>query len=341
LGKNHVKTYPIRYFSIVTQTTEYSTSSLSQDSSITNNLSLNNSNDITGIRGSNNPSITANYIVGFTDGEGNFTIIIFIMGSIRVIFRIGQHKVSESLLYKIQEYFQCGYVISGGSSGTMRMYQVTRIKDIVHIIIPFFDAHPLLSSKILNYNDFRTVAFIIYKKEHLTEQGYAIVKEIASHMNTKRNYQKEFRQDVIKVLTNEWVRGFIEGEGSFSIGVSAKTTIKLGYQVSAYFSVGLHIRDLHLLYSLKHFFGNNGYVVKHSKDGTIIRYEIKSISQIANVVIPFFDEHSLLTFKMLNYSDFRTVVKIMQTKAHLTIEGLNEINRIKFQINIRNKTISP
>lgn len=82
-------------------------------------------------------------------------------------------------------------------------------------------------------------------------------------------------------------------------------------------------------------------MVKHSKDGTIIRYEIKSISQIANVVIPFFDEHSLLTFKMLNYSDFRTVVKIMQTKAHLTIEGLNEINRIKFQINIRNKTISP
>lgn len=81
------------------------------------------------------------------------------------------------------------------------MYQVTRIKDIVHIIIPFFDAHPLLSSKILNYNDFRTVAFIIYKKEHLTEQGYAIVKEIASHMNTPKGvtlkgYQKKLSKRI-------------------------------------------------------------------------------------------------------------------------------------------------
>jgi LAGLIDADG endonuclease len=36
----------------------------------------------------------------------------------------------------------------------MLTYQVTSIKDIVNIIIPFFEAHPLLSSKIYNYNDF-------------------------------------------------------------------------------------------------------------------------------------------------------------------------------------------
>ena len=249
----HVLTYPIRHFSSVTQTTEYSTSSLSQDSSITNNQFLNNSNDTTGVTGSDDPIVAADYIVGFTDSEGNFTIELPTKGSIRVKFRIGQHLVSEQLLHIIKEYFQCGSIISGGSSGTMRMYQVTSAEGTLHIIIPFFDAHPLLSSKILNYNDFRVVAFIIYNKEHLTEKGYAIIKEIASRINTKRNYKKEFRQDDIKVLSNEWVRGFIDGDGSYSIGVSAKTTIKLGYQVSAYFSVGLHIRDLHLLYSLKHF----------------------------------------------------------------------------------------
>jgi len=77
------------------------------------------------------------------------------------------------------------------------------------------------------------------------------------------------KEEDMKVLSPEWVRGFIEGDGCFSIGVSARNTIKIGYQVSVSFSVGLHIRDLNILHSLKAFFNENGYVVKNSKDGTM------------------------------------------------------------------------
>lgn len=110
---NHVKTYPIRYFSIVTQTTEYSTSSLSQDSSITNNLSLNNSNDITGIRGSNNPSITANYIVGFTDG------VQLVVWGVNLTSNVGYPKFTKLVSYivKLPSYYKgiiVGLILSDG-----------------------------------------------------------------------------------------------------------------------------------------------------------------------------------------------------------------------------------
>jgi len=137
-------------------------------------------------------AISADYIVGITDGEGNFTIEIPTKGSLRVKFRIGQHKASKSLLYAIKDYFKCGSVISGGGHGTMLTYQVTSIKDIVNIIIPFFEAHPLLSSKIYNYSDFKTVALMIFNKEHLTDEGLKIIKDIASRINTKRIYGGTF-----------------------------------------------------------------------------------------------------------------------------------------------------
>jgi hypothetical protein len=51
----------------------------------------------------------------------------------------------------------------------------TKIDHIVKHIIPFFDKHPILDSKHLNYLDFKSAAYII-NKEHLNKYGLGLEK---------------------------------------------------------------------------------------------------------------------------------------------------------------------
>lgn len=53
---------------------------------------------------------------------------------------------------------------------------VTKIDHIVDHIIPFFEKHPLVGSKHLNFLDFKSAASIIKNKEHLNEDGVGLEK---------------------------------------------------------------------------------------------------------------------------------------------------------------------
>lgn len=58
----------------------------------------------------------------------------------------------------------------------MSEFIITKIDHIVEHIVPFFDKHPILGSKHLNYLDFKSAAYIIKNKEHLNEDGLGLEK---------------------------------------------------------------------------------------------------------------------------------------------------------------------
>jgi LAGLIDADG endonuclease len=53
-------------------------------------------------------------------------------------------------------------------------YIITKIDLIVEHVIPFFDKHPILGSKHLNFLDFKSAAFIIKNKEYLNKDGLGL-----------------------------------------------------------------------------------------------------------------------------------------------------------------------
>jgi len=57
-------------------------------------------------------------------------------------------------------------------------FVVTKIDLILKYIIPFFDKHPILGSKHLNYLDFKSAAYIIKNKEHLNADGGVGLEQI-------------------------------------------------------------------------------------------------------------------------------------------------------------------
>ena len=56
-------------------------------------------------------------------------------------------------------------------------------------------------------------------------------------------------------LDPDFVSGFIDGEGSFSVTFIKDKSYKSGWQIKTSFSIGLHRKDLAILEKFKFFFG--------------------------------------------------------------------------------------
>jgi hypothetical protein len=88
---------------------------------------------------------------------------------------------------------------------------------------------------------------------------------------------------------------------------------------------------LDLLQKIRNFFGV-GEIYKR-KDGFLC-YEVTSLQDIINVIIPHFTKYSLLSKKRVDFELFKQAAQIMSMKEHLTTEGLNKIVAIKASMNL-------
>ena len=119
-------------------------------------------------------SIKPEWMAGFCTGESNFFITVQksktksgLQTSLR--FSISQHSIDLFLLKSFVDFFNCGYV-ANYKNRLICEFIVTKIDHIIEHIIPFFEKHPILGSKYLNYLDFNSAAKIIIHKEHLNPE---------------------------------------------------------------------------------------------------------------------------------------------------------------------------
>ena len=129
------------------------------------------------------------WIVGFTDGDGSFSIGIIKQGNdkfqVRPRFRLTQHIRDAYLLRVIGEYLGCGkvYIRSNGLACDL---EVHNLPDNMDKIIPFFETNSLVTEKLKDFKDFTLVAELIKNRDHLTPEGLAKIIEIKSNMNMNR-----------------------------------------------------------------------------------------------------------------------------------------------------------
>lgn len=126
--------------------------------------------------------------------------------------------------------------------------------------------------------------------------------------------------------------GLIDGEGSFSIIIDRNKTRKLGWRVQLKFQIGLHTKDLNLLYLLQNYLGGIGSI-HLARNRDIVNYSIDSIGDL-NKLILHLEKYPLLTQKAADLLLFKQAVKLVNDKAHLTVEGLNRIVNIKASMNL-------
>jgi hypothetical protein len=142
-------------------------------------------------------------------------------------------------------------------------------------------------------------------------------------------------------LAVQWVVGFVDGEGCFSVPIFQNRTCRLGWQVQPEFTVVQGARSVHVLHELEHFFGCgsvdvNGRHDNHRED--VWRYHVRRLVDLSERIIPFFEANPLRTAKVGDFAGFATIVRLMEQRAHLTEAGLHRIAVVAAGINRRKRS---
>ena len=131
-------------------------------------------------------------------------------------------------------------------------------------------------------------------------------------------------------LDEEWIVGFVDGEGCFHISINQHPEMTAGYQVLPEFTVVQHQRDVQVLHAMKAYFGCG---VVRSNHGDRMAYRVRGFEHLTRKIVPFFEKYSLRTQKRFDFLKFRQVVLKIQSGDHLTAQGIEEIRVIKEQMN--------
>lgn len=136
------------------------------------------------------------WIVGFTDGEGCFSVSLFRNTTTKFgwqvfpEFVITQGVKSKSALEIFQTYFECGKIYINkrydNHHGHLYRYCVRKISDIDSKIIPFFRTYPLQTAKQRDFEVFAHIVQLVKERKHTSESGLRLIAKEIEKMNRKQ-----------------------------------------------------------------------------------------------------------------------------------------------------------
>lgn len=155
------------------------------------------------------PKLPPQYIVGFVDGEGSFSVSIYYDKTmknkvfVRPEFEIELRADDREILERMKDTLKCGriYDLNYKKYGWYPhvKYKVSNLNEILSRIIPFFERYPLQSKKAKTFQYFREIVLMRKEKKHLTKGG---VERIIKLRNLIRKLGKKHRLGTARVREN-------------------------------------------------------------------------------------------------------------------------------------------
>jgi LAGLIDADG endonuclease len=126
-----------------------------------------------------------------------------------------------------------------------------------------------------------------------------------------------------------YLAGFADGEGSFNVSFRPREDYRCPWKVSLCFNISQ--RDPTVLALFKRHLQCG--TMRQRQDG-VWYYEANNLTPILDNVIPFFDRfHFLSAKKKRDFSKFKEIAAILQGGSHHRREGIEEILKIRAQMN--------
>jgi hypothetical protein len=214
------------------------------------------------------------WLVGFTDGDGCFSITKGQNGFWQFTFKIGQSVYNARVLHFIKKKLGCGSITKDGA--TALQYRIRDTKVLKEVLVPIFDAYPLHTSKQYHYELWRKALFHPEQRDALKAQ----------FKSTPPSYKSPHSQ----VPSKSWIVGFVEAEGSFFLVKKEEGRMAHGFGITQKL-------DNHLLEQLRGVFGVKAKL-KPNKSGALI-LETTNSRCIMNLIAYFAD--SLKGMKSVEY----------------------------------------
>lgn len=282
----------------------------------------------------NKANLTPRWVTGFTDAEGNFSInYTKVSGKISVAFKITQKDHSIDVLFAIKDFFQCGKVYTDNKKNGASKFQVSDKDSIINKIIPHFEKYPLITSKSLDYISFKECIELLNNKNRNLES----IINIKNNMNRGRSDIERYKylnESLPIIIDPNWLQGFIDGEGCFYSYMGSNIYINT-------LEISQSYHDILVLEAIKNFFHKGNISPKYDPcDFSQLKTKYKYTFKISNseAVIEFISKYNMLTRKHLDYLDWIRMVKLKNSKAYKTKDGLKLMLEIKQGMNSGRKS---
>ena len=147
------------------------------------------------------------YISGYVDGEGCFCVSLrpqarLLVGwEVRPSFSVSQNADRAELIKLLPEIFGGGTIRPDRSDKTLK-FEIRSVGLLNKTVIPFFEAHPLLSSKRKDFELFRRICRLMRTGNHREPPGLLMIAELAQQMNAG-----------VRKYTVEMIKSSFKGEG--------------------------------------------------------------------------------------------------------------------------------
>ena len=261
-------------------------------------------------------------------------------------FQLWLESKDLSTLEELKDFFGVG-ILNTRKNKDATSYTVTKIDDLMNVVIPHFTNFPLQTQKKVDFDLWVKIVELISKKEHLTPEGVLKIFSLKSVLNKglSKNISNIDKIEILerplhlvdldefKNIDPHWISGFVAGDGTFDIKITQRGS---RFQVELRFRITQHIRDAHLLGVIAGYFGCGKVYVR--SNGTACDLFINTIPDNINKVIPFFNQYPIRTVKEKNFKECIWKPNIV---APITIVKLIENVNIKWDVGAKLYGIIP
>jgi LAGLIDADG endonuclease len=126
---------------------------------------------------------------------------------------------------------------------------------------------------------------------------------------------------------NDYLAGYVDGEGSFHVAVQRNPSTRFGWQLVPEFHVSQNPERASILKLLQARLGC-GRIRPNARAGGRDRslvYVVRRREDLRDKVIPFFRANPILSEKRLEFETFAAIVAAMENREHLTAEGFQRL----------------
>lgn len=147
------------------------------------------------------------------------------------------------------------------------------------------------------------------------------------------NYSVNRARQSAGKTNDDYLVGFVEGEGMFYIGIVPSKETKSGWQVIYFFKVSQNPIGRLVLENLRKRL-DCGYIKQNSKTDKTdksLALVVRNFSDLETKVLPFF--RSKLIIKKKSFDSFEKVLFLVKNRKHLKKEGLSKIIDLAYTMN--------
>ncbi len=129
----------------------------------------------------------------------------------------------------------------------------------------------------------------------------------------------------------EYITGYIDGEGCFTVTFNVRTEAKLGWELRPSFSVSQNEDRRQVLDLIRVYFGR-GAIRRDYADRTV-KFEIRDHYDLITKIIPHFEQYPLLSKKQCDFELFKQICELVDRHEHLKAEGFAVAVHLAYQMN--------